>query len=93
MALTQNLDILYNEFMLQRTLVRHYRQPPDALLQVAQSLMTAVLEGSRAQGAFRHLSGCLPWLVCVLPLHPLSHLTHINTDCSSWTSSSWGIGA
>ena len=64
--LSKHLDRVYNEFLLQRTLVKRLRIAPTELVDVSRSLLSPmlVLLGNRhRQGAF---ATDLPWLVSIL---------------------------
>lgn len=72
--LSQRLDFVYNEFLLERTLVKRLRASPTDLISVSRSLLSTmlVLTGNRhRQGWY---SGDLPWLVS------LSAITSLSTE-------------
>ncbi len=61
--LSQRLDFVYNEFLLERTLVKRLRVPSAELVTVSRSLLSIVLmlTGNRhRQGWY---ASDLPWLV------------------------------
>ena len=61
-AALQYLDVLYNEFMLHRTLVRRLNIDNTELLLVTQKVMKIVLESVNVRSC--HVSwGCVPWIV------------------------------
>ena len=61
--LSKHLDFVYNEFLLERTLVKRLRVSPAELVTVSRSLLSSmlILTGNRhRQGWY---SNDLPWLV------------------------------
>ena len=60
------LDILYNEFMLRRAMVRQLRDDPSDLLNIAQKILSAVLEASTTRFARTTNAACVPWMAVLV---------------------------
>jgi chromatin structure-remodeling complex subunit RSC3/30 len=65
-AAQEYLDIIYNEFMLRRALVRHLRYDPNGLLDVAQRILSGVLEASSTRQSRTTNSACIPWMAVLV---------------------------
>ena len=65
-AAQEYLDILYNEFMIRRTMVRQLRYDPSELLNVAQQILAAVLEASTTRFARTSNAACVPWVAVLV---------------------------
>jgi chromatin structure-remodeling complex subunit RSC3/30 len=57
------LDLIYNDFLLQRTLVRRIRARSDELIRISRLLMTTLLDVIGNRAALRSSSCDIPWLV------------------------------
>lgn len=70
--LSQHLDFVYNDFLLERTLVKRLRASSTELIRVSRFLLSKmlVLTGNRhRQGWY---AGDLPWLVSLPPIISVS---------------------
>jgi len=63
LAAQEHLDILYNEFMIRRTMVGRLGDNPTELVHLAHNILSTVLEASQIRGARGHNVGCVPWIV------------------------------
>jgi chromatin structure-remodeling complex subunit RSC3/30 len=57
------LDLIYNDFLIQRTLVRRLRARCDELIRISRLLMTTLLDVIGNRAALRTSSCDIPWLV------------------------------
>jgi hypothetical protein len=57
------LDLIYNDFLLQRTLVRRIRARYDELLRISRLLMTTLLDVIGNRASLRSSYCDIPWLV------------------------------
>lgn len=57
------LDLIYNDFLLQRTLVRRIRARCDELLRISRLLMTTLLDVIGNRAALRSAACDIPWMV------------------------------
>ena len=53
----------YNDFLLQRTLVRRIRAKPDELLRISRLLMSTLLEAVNNRSQIGNLACDVPWMV------------------------------
>jgi chromatin structure-remodeling complex subunit RSC3/30 len=65
------LDLIYNDFLLQRTLVRRIRARCDELLRISRLLMTTLLDVIGNRAGLRSSSCDIPWLVSILNIGSL----------------------
>lgn len=64
------LDLIYNDFLLQRTLVRRIRARCDELLRISRLLMTTLLDVIGNRAALRSSYCDIPWLVSAVNSWP-----------------------
>ena len=86
--LSKHLDFVYNEFLLERTLVKRLRASPAALVGASRSLLSTmlILTGNRhRQGWY---SNDLPWLVSSLTIVSVFSEGLCCIDCIVRTSTS-----
>ncbi|KAL9619397.1 MAG: hypothetical protein Q9160_005992 [Pyrenula sp. 1 TL-2023] len=62
------LDRLYNNFLLQRTLVKFTRQAPTQLLHAARQMLITVLEGVSIRVTSSVDNNDMAWMVCIFGL-------------------------
>lgn len=62
------LDRLYNNFLLQRTLVKFTRQAPTQLLHAARQMLVTVLEGVSIRVTTSVDNNDMAWMVCIYGL-------------------------
>ena len=67
-AVVVYLDIVYNDFLLQRTLVRRIRARSDELLRISRLLMTTLLDVVGNKGSLRSSACDIPWMVAIYGL-------------------------
>ena len=63
-AAQEYLDILYNEFMIRRMMIRQFRHDPDDLLKVARQILEGVLEASTKR--YTTNDACVPWMAILV---------------------------
>ena len=61
--LSKRLDFVYNEFLLERTLVKRLRVSPAELVTVSRSLLSGMLTLTGHRHRQGYYSNDLPWLV------------------------------
>lgn len=76
------LDLIYNDFLLQRTLVRRIRARCDELLRISRLLMTTLLDVIGNRAALRTSSCDIPWLVSGVDNRRFRHgqLCHVRSS-------------
>ena len=85
--LSKHLDFVYNEFLIERTLVKRCRVSPAELVAVSRSLLSSLLTLTGNRHHLGSYNNDLPWLVSIKMPPPLSEsLRHI--DCFIWSSTS-----
>ena len=57
------LDLIYNDFLLQRTLVRRIRAPSDELLRISRLLMTTLLDVIGNRATLKSATCDIAWMV------------------------------
>ncbi len=62
------LDLIYNDFLLQRTLVRRIRARSDEMLRISRLLMTTLLDVIGNRASLRSSSCEIPWMVAIYGL-------------------------
>jgi len=62
------LDVIYNDFMLQRTLVRRIRAKSNEVIRISRLLMTTLIDVLSNRGHSRSLSCDDPWMVVLYGL-------------------------
>ena len=63
-ALTTHLDFLYNDFLLQRTLVKRLRCSPVELVKVSNALLSSLLVVTNNRHRMTEMNKDLSWQVC-----------------------------
>jgi chromatin structure-remodeling complex subunit RSC3/30 len=84
------LDLIYNDFLLQRTLVRRIRARSDELIRISRLLMTTLLDVIGNRAALRSTSGDIPWLVSTVAERLLGHVQLHGTTLAC--PSPWNYG-
>lgn len=70
MAAQEYLGLLYNEFMVRRTLCRCLREGPDELLQLSQRILSIVVEVSNMRSSLTSTRRYVPWVTIFYGLPP-----------------------
>lgn len=60
---SQYLEMMYNEFMLRRTMARRLMMQTDDLLRVARNILTVVLRAANSPRSSQFSAGCPSWFV------------------------------
>ena len=63
--LSKHLDLVYNEFLVERTLVKRLRVPPVELVAVSRSLLSTLLTLTGNRHQLGSYTNDLPWLVSI----------------------------
>lgn len=73
-AAMQYLDIVYNDFLLQRTLVRRARARPQELLRISRLIIGTILDVINNRSRLHGNNQDIPWIVSIFSIfHSLSN--------------------
>ena len=91
--LTRHIDVVYNYFLIEKTLVKRLRALPTELVKVSRSLLSSMLILTRHRHRQGRWSNDLPWLVGSNAIILASSRGLCCTDSVTWTSARWSSRA